>query len=63
MITSEIIINKIRIDAMTSTALNFNEIELHNTIDNVFKNVGDKRTIEKRTCWYYIKTFMCFTKN
>ena len=55
MITSEIIINQMSIDTKDNNALNFNEKELHDTIDNVFKNVGDGKCGKKKTCWYYIK--------
>ena len=55
MITSEIYINSLTSDRR----LEFNEIELHDTIDNVFKNVGNNKQI-KKTWWYYINfIFFC----
>lgn len=55
MITSEIYINKLNSDKQ----LEFNEQDLHNTIDNVFKNVGDINPSINKTWWYYIKFFFC----
>ena len=64
MITSEIIINKISISTKDNksveqdNSLDFNEKELHDTIDNVFKNVGNNKD-KKKSCWYYIRYIIC----
>ena len=58
MITSEIIINRMNIISKNKDSLDFDEKELHDTIDNVFKDVGDNKQI-KKTWWYYTKFIFC----
>ena len=58
MITSEIIINRLTLDANGNSILEFNENKLENTIDDIFKNIGDDKN-NKKTYWYYIKWFLC----
>ena len=57
MITSEIIINKLSVD--TNNKLEFNEKELHDTIDNIFNNIGDDNQSNKKTLLYYIRRILC----
>jgi hypothetical protein len=52
--TAEIYINSLTSDRR----LKINEIELHDTIDDVFKNVGNNKQI-KKTWWYYINFIFC----
>lgn len=59
MITSEIIINRMSIISKNKDSLDFNEKELHDTIDDVFKNVGENKQVIKKTLWYYIRQIMC----
>lgn len=66
MITSEIIINKMSIKgnkSLDDDSLDFNEKELHDTIDNVFKNVGEDKCNKKRSCSYFIKRIIFCKKN
>ena len=39
--------------------LEFNEKELHDTIDSVFKNVGNDKNVKIKGWWYYCKYIIC----
>ena len=59
MITSEIIINKMSVNTKHNNSLEFNEKEVHDTIDDVFNKISGNGIGVKKTWWYYIKQFMC----